>query len=121
MIIYFTYPELPHPNSPELTILELAKILESKYHVLENFVNRTKPLFIKKLYSMYKQRGKLNQQVCEEWLKAEWREYIISGKAGFTVASHERGDPAFVQTSAYYLGMQPKLSLSRAERKKYFK
>lgn len=121
MTIYFTYPELPHPNAPDLTILELAKILESKYHILEDFVDRTKPSFIRKLSSMYKQRGKLNQQVCEEWLKAEWRDYIISGKAGFTVASQKRGDPAFVQTSAYYLGMQPKLKVSREERIKYFR
>lgn len=113
------FPELSHPSSPELTIAELASILESKYQVIEDFnkhINKKLKDFIKK---DYQKRQKLNLQRITEWLKMQWREYIISGKAGFTVAAQKRGDPAFVETSSYYLGCQPTLILSEKEKKRY--
>ena len=113
------FPELSHPSSPELTIAELAGILESKYQVIEDFnkhIDKKLKDFIKK---DYQKRQRLNLQRITEWLKMQWREYIISGKAGFTVAAQKRGDPAFVETSSYYLGCQPTLILSEKEKKRY--
>lgn len=113
------FPELSHPSSPELTIAELANILEAKYQVIEDFnkhIDKKLKDFIKK---DYQKRQRLNLQRITEWLKMQWREYIISGKAGFTIAAQKRGDPAFVETSSYYLGCQPTLILSEREKKKY--
>lgn len=119
MRIDFVFPELSHPSSPDLTIAELANILESKYQVIEDFnkhMEKKLKDFIKK---DFQRRQKLNLQRIAEWLKMQWREYIISGKAGFTIAAQKRGDPAFVETSSYYLGCQPTLVLSDKEKKKY--
>lgn len=41
------------------------------------------------------------------WLTNEWRSYIEMAKHGLkTKASQERGDPAFLDTGAYYMNMQ---------------
>lgn len=41
------------------------------------------------------------------WLTNEWRTYIEMAKHGLTTkASQKRGDPAFVDTRAYYRNMQ---------------
>lgn len=119
MKIDFVFPELPHPDSPELSIAELANILESKYDVIQTFTKRIEPKLIDTIKANFKRRNKLSPQVIQEWLKNQWRDYIISGKAGFTIASQKRGDPAFVNTSAYYLGCQPRLIFTEKEKKKY--
>lgn len=115
MKVEFHLPELPHPNSKDLTILELGQILESKYHVIENFTKFIIDDFKKHLLNRFTERGVISQESAQEWLKNQWREYIISGQAGFTAASKERGDPAFVETSSYYLSVQPKFVFERDE------
>lgn len=119
MKIDFVFAELPHPDSPNLSIAELANILESKYKVIENFDKHVSNRLDEFIRSDFKKRQKLNPQRIAEWLKNQWRDYIISGKAGFTVASQQRGDPAFVDTSAYYLSCQPVLIFTEAEKRKY--
>lgn len=119
MKIDFVFPELPHPDSSGLSIAELANILESKYQVIETFDKHISKKLDEFMKSDFKKRQKLNPQRIAEWLKNQWRDYIISGKAGFTIASQKRGDPAFVHTSSYYLGCQPILVFTEAEKKKY--
>lgn len=115
MKVEFHLPELPHPNSKDLTILELGQILEKKYHVIENFTKFIVDDFKHMLLERFTERGAISQESAQEWLKNQWREYIISGQAGFTAASQERGDPAFVETSSYYLSVQPKFVFERDE------
>lgn len=115
MKVEFHLPELPHPNSKDLTILELGQILEKKFHVIENFTKFIVDDFKSMLLSRFNERGVISRESAQEWLKNQWREYIISGRAGFTAASKERGDPAFVETSAYYLSVQPKFVFERDE------
>lgn len=119
MKIDFVFPELPHPDSPGLSVAELANILESKYDVIQTFTKATEPKLLDFIKTNFKRRNKLNPQSIQEWLKNQWRDYIISGKAGFTIASQKRGDPAFVNTSSYYLGCQPVLIFTSEEKKKY--
>lgn len=119
MKIDFVFPELPHPDSPELSVAGLANILESKYAVIQTFTKRINLKLTEFIQTNYKRRNKLNPQSIQEWLKNQWRDYIISGKAGFTIAAQKRGDPAFVNTSAYYLGCQPILIFTDKEKRKY--
>lgn len=117
MIVHFTFVEMPHPNAEGLTIFELAQILEGKYHICEHFTDMIQEKLLQQVGKMLNRSVSIHAQALQEWLKNEWREYIISGKAGFTAASAARGDPAFVETSAYYLSMQPELEFTAEEKK----
>lgn len=117
MKVNFTFPEIQHPSG-EKTILEVAMILEGKYHILENFSKYILESFKGRLLKQLKRVNGFNKHSLEEWLKHEWREYIIGGKTGVsTNAALFRNDPSFIDTSSYYLSMQPKLLFNDKEAK----
>lgn len=114
MRVEFTFPDIQHPNG-DITIRELATILESKYHILENFSSYIIKAFSERFLTQLQKR-KVQKVALEEWLKNEWRQYIIGGKTGVkTNAALFRGDPSFVDTSSYYLSMQPRLIFNYKE------
>lgn len=117
MIIDFTFTEMAHPGSEELSVLGLAKILESKYNICENFTNYIREKLLKRMDDQINKFGYIQNAAIQSWLQNEWREYIISGKAGYTAASAGRGDPAFVDSSTYYLSMQPIFIYDKNEEK----
>lgn len=121
MFINFNFPELKHPNSKNLSIKEVATVLEGKYHVIENFIEKIEIKLNKHIKNMYDRKKTLHIKSLEEWLKNEWREYVLTGQAGFTAASQKRGDPAFIDTSSYYLGCQPVFVLTKKEKEKYIR
>lgn len=105
--IDFTFPDIQHPKG-DVTILELAKILEAKYHIIENFCSYAIPKFQKERLGKIFVKGKQAFANEQEWLKNEWRQYLIGGKTGVqTQAALFRGDPSFIDTSAYYLALEP--------------
>lgn len=105
--IDFTFPDIQHPKG-DVTVLEVAKLLEAKYHILENFCTYIIPKFQEKRINKLILKGEAAFVSEQEWLKNEWREYLIGGKTGVTTqAALFRGDPSFIDTSSYYLSMQP--------------
>lgn len=117
MRVYYNAPELPHPGSRDITVVELAQILESKYKLLERFTKAVEPKFMAYLRKIINRGHKgLNLAQINEFFKSEWREYILDGAHGImTEAARERGDPSFVDTSAYYLGITPEVEFSKEE------
>lgn len=116
MRIDYTFPELKHPNF-DGEILELARILEGKYHILREFSKKVRPKLEKYAKKVLMRKNAKIELLLQEYLKNEWRNYIITGQAGFSVAAQKRGDPAYVDTSAYYLGCQPVCILTEKEKR----
>lgn len=115
MRVEFRFPELQHPAGDK-TIKEVASILEGKYHILEGFSKYIAKTFATRLSKQLGRVGGFNKKSLEDWLKHEWREYIIGGKTGVqTNAALFRNDPSFIDTSSYYLSMQPKLIFNEKE------
>lgn len=105
--IDFTFPDIQHPKG-DATVLEVAKILEAKYRIIENFCKYAIPKLQEKRLDKLLKRGEAAFVSEQEWLKNEWRQYIIGGQTGVkTQAALFRGDPSFIDTSAYYLSLQP--------------
>lgn len=116
MQIDFVWPEIQHPKG-EVSVLELARILESKYHIVENFCSYIMEDFQKRSLPKILKNGKEAFVAEQEWLKNEWRQYIIGGKTGVqTNAALFRGDQSFIDTSAYYLSMQPYFKLDKVDK-----
>lgn len=114
MKIIFEEPELLHPNSETVTIFEVAQFLESKYHICAAFTDYIAQDLLIRLakYSVNNvfESSEKELFVIEAWLQDQWREFILDGKMDIiTEAAQRRGDPSFVDTSAYYLNMQIKL------------
>lgn len=115
MEIKFNFAEAQHPSG-NVTIAELASILEGKYGIIKMFCEAKRPKLEGRIVEMYNRSGKIHLRTLQDWIKMEWREYVISGRAGFSAAAQSRGDPAFVDTSSYYLALQPECVPSKEER-----
>lgn len=115
MEIKFNFPEVQHPSG-SLAVSELASILESKYGVVQKFCAAKQEKLENKIVEMFNKNGRIHLAGLQDWIKAEWREHVISGKAGFSAAAQSRGDPAFVDTSSYYLSLQPQCVPSKEEK-----
>lgn len=118
--IDFTFDETLHPSSTTLTTLDLAKILEGEYHIIQTFCETITPLLKERMQEMLKVQGKLNEQKLQSFIEAEWFKYGRSGKFGtglnlkFTAAkkrSERSGkEVPFVDTGTYLNSMKPVIS-----------
>lgn len=125
MRVEFYFAESLHPNSSELSIYDVAQILESKYGVVEDFCKEiTKSQKLNDiLVSQIRRYGYIRQVEVEEWVKNEWRKKARSGSLGgiegaATGAYKERSPSRpFVDTQAYFLALQPRIVLNEIEKK----
>lgn len=115
LTITFTEPEVLHPNSDEITIATLAKILEKKYHLLEKFSELYGEKIQDRLATVYLREYAKNSQVdlarilrvLEQDIQEWWREYIVDAEHGLTTkASTARGSEPFIDTGAYFRNMR---------------
>lgn len=99
---------------------EVAFKLEKRYEVGKRFIEFIEPDLERKFqffFSVEKKRfSDLNKAfdrtlfLTSNWLTQEWKQYILQAKHGMTTkASQERGDPAFVDTGAYFSNMEVRL------------
>lgn len=100
---------------------EVAFKLEERFEVGERFIQFIEPSLEAKFMSTYETELKrFNYDfdkaferalfLTSQWLTKEWREYILLAKHGLTTkASQKRGDPAFVDTGAYFQNMQVRM------------
>lgn len=117
MTIDFMEPERLHSNSDTLTTADLAKILESKYKLVQKFTQHIESRLMSRITQVisrfiekgvYKEKSlekMLNQQV-GGWLQNEWRNYINSGIHGIkTQISKKQERQSFVDTGDYFKSM----------------
>lgn len=105
--LLFLEPTVLHPYSKTETIFEVAKYLEKKYALTRRFYYDIKLPLVKRLLKAKTARDLF---VISEWLKNQWREWILGEKSGLTSeAAKKRGDPAFVDSQAYFLNMNMKI------------
>ena len=119
--IDFTEPEVMHsPGSDgaetELTIFQVAERLERKYSVIATFVALEKKnieRILAEAFAVAIKYDKSNEELdgaISGQIRILWRAYILNGDHGITTkASEARGDPAFVDTSEYYLSLIPEV------------
>lgn len=100
---------------------DVAVELEERFDVGKRFVEFIEKDLESKFMSNYETELKRSNYDFEraldktlflvsQWLTKEWREYILLAKHGMTTkASQKRGDPAFVDTGAYFQNMQIRL------------
>lgn len=114
MKIVYIAPEVKH-NEDNITTFELATILEKKYHLLEKFTEDKQSKITNYVLTLIK-RGGIDEVVLNEFIKGEWREWLIGGGSKIiTQAAMERGDPSFIDTSLYYLSVQPQVIFNKKE------
>lgn len=113
MKVTFNWHDTIHPNSDNLSTVELAQILEDKYNIVENFSKYAEPLIDKKIVEwLLSGRRVITSRINNE-LQQMWREYARAGKLGVSKAAEDRGDPAFVDTSTYMLNMMPMVKFDK--------
>lgn len=127
MTIYWTFDEGMHPSSDTLTTLELARILEGKYHIVELWEAEMLPEFMSKLRDEIKMYKRLNVPKLRQWLKNHWwrygvREGLFGGKNTIGGAAHKRSQRSgkavpFVDTATYARSFTPEFVFSKEEEK----
>ncbi|EGV1470929.1 hypothetical protein JF110_001654 [Campylobacter jejuni] len=108
--IVYEAPDILHPNSDTSTISEVAIFIESKYKLLYNFSIFIKPKLLTKL-SEYILFNKNDWKfLIQEWLKGEWRDYIVEQLHHIKTKSSILDDrEAFIDTGAYYKSISVKI------------
>lgn len=115
MTLSYNVPETAHPNSTQLSTYQIALILESKYHILQEFTEANIELIKKRIWEQFK-RGRVDEVSLNEYVKMLWREWMVDGKTKWrTRASQERGDPSFIDTATFYLSVYPEVQFTEQE------
>ena len=107
MKIQFVEPAMMHPGGDGVEIAEVALFLEHKYELCSRFIEYIRPQLIKQA-SRYLLNTTRNDPffLLENWLKNEWRDYIIDELHGIkTKAAEKESRESFVDTGAYYRSM----------------
>lgn len=119
MTIDFTFPNSKHPNSPDLSVLDLAIILEAEYNIIEQFCEDNIKQIIKSIIGGLKANGEINLQQLNADIKDLWYRYGSKNKfnEGISLKAQKEGRPAFVDTSTYMLGMMPDSKLNDDEKR----
>lgn len=118
--IQFTSPDLMHPKggndeSEQKTILEVARSIEKRYKLIEIFVSMYKDKFEKIIADEMARilKGKTVDAVkgtIQEKIKNDWRRFVQNQEHGImTKAAMDREGTSFIETTAYYLSLQPKV------------
>ena len=101
---------IPYPQGSDTS--SVAQKLEDEYKIFERFANDIDDELQEKfLFFLKRYLGDFNPQAFQEactmtsfWLTDRWRTYIENAEHGFkTKASQNRGDPAFIDTTAFYM------------------
>lgn len=106
--IVFLEPDRLHPHSDSQSISDVGKALEARYHIIENFCKDNYDYILARLSELYLRESSQDRanRILESDIRAKWRDYILQQLHGMsTKASRERGDPAFVDSGAYYKGL----------------
>lgn len=117
LTITFSEPETVHPNSDEITVADLASILESRYHLVEKFCDLYNKQIADKFAERYLRALEKSKDtyidvarilcILEQDIQELWREYIVDAEHGLqTKASTERGSEPFIDTGAYFRNMR---------------
>lgn len=118
MQIQFSFPSTLHPSG-DISVLELANILESRYEPVYHFLKNNQEKINKKLENEIQRREQISAHKVCEWLKEEWRNYARAGKLADGTHAHFKridGRP-LIDTQTYFLGLQPVIVFTDAERK----
>ncbi len=118
-------PSLRTGRSSHITIGELARILEGKYHLTALFNDYIWEKFVFRLqYTLGS--GKVEApskklRRVEYWLKREWRAWILrEGHGILTKVAKQYEGTSFIDTGEYYKAIQPKI-IMRYQYDKYMK
>lgn len=105
--IYFLEPSHLHPGSYEITVADLGRILEKKYGLISLFIDYIdKPLRNKLATHLFKYGSKGIHRI-EQWIQAEWRNFIVSELHHIrTKAAEKESRESFIQTGSYYRSLQ---------------
>lgn len=127
MRIYWTFDEGLHPNSDSLTTLELAKILEEKYSIVEKWENDMIEPFMKFMSEEIQRYRRLSVPKLRQWLKNHWwrygvREGLFGGAVSLKGAARKRSERSgkvapFVDTGTYARSMSPEFEFDEKEKK----
>lgn len=117
--VSFVEPRTLHPNSDEITIADLASILEHKYHLIEKFNDKYSEKIADRFTTLYLRAFEKEKdakkpvnlarilRVLEQDIQEFWREFIVDAEHGLTTkASTERGSEPFIDTGAYFRNMR---------------
>lgn len=98
------------------TIYEVAEELEKRYSVVQKFiaiykVELEKILKQEILFAIKYRKEQIEfDTVIIDKVRVRWRSFIMNEEHGIkTKASRDREDPSFIDTSDYYLNMEPEL------------
>lgn len=101
-------------DADKKTIYDLAVELEDRYNIIHKFIvaykSETEEIIRKELLLSFfhkKSQEEFESAVIDN-IRTLWRTFILNAEHGMTTkASESRGDPAFVDTSDYYLSLEP--------------
>lgn len=116
MEIVFLEPDTPHPSSNQVTNYEVASELEERFKLCERFTDFILPALEKRIedHLLYASDTEFDLHLgrLEDWLKGEWRNYIVNEKHGIkTKSAKDRGGKSFIITTSYYTNMLIKLKV----------
>lgn len=110
MKIKFIEPNMLHPDS-DISIFELAKRLESKFHLCENFIDSkitTEAIEMRFLQNVA--RGYNNDRMrfdLENFIKVRWQEYIRNELHNIkTKTALKENRKSFIKSGEYYKSMR---------------
>lgn len=117
MKISFDYPLIIHPNSDDLSVVELARILEKRNEICLNFSKYITKKLNQRLINLIKHGVEISELDLQSWIKNEWAEYGLSGKFGKSLKAIKEGRQPFIDTGTYMEGMQPFIIWNKEELK----
>lgn len=117
MIIEFYNLDVPHENGGG-TISEVAQSLERRYGIISIFTRKIESKFKDYLIKEVLRFREVDMQMIEEWIRNEWREFIIGAGTGIvTKAAQENGRQSFIDTGGYYENMYMQIKFEGEELK----
>lgn len=113
MKIQFLEPERRHRRKGAvISVVDLAKILEWKYEIIDKFVEFVKP----KIFEMYANRVPTQTQLSQFIIK-EWQDFIQFQKHNIQLKRDTSDRKAFIETRDYFSSLRVRLVFTEEELK----
>lgn len=111
MKIQFLEPERRHRRKGAvISVVDLAKILEWKYEIIDKFVEFVKP----KIFEMYANRVPTQTQLGQFIIK-EWQDFIRFQKHNIQLKRDTSERKAFIETRDYFSSLRVRLVFTAEE------
>lgn len=112
--IDFLQPSHLHPNSNTKSVAEVARRLEKRFGVIDKFTKYIEKRLLEKLQNHLLKNGTSGLHRIEQWLQAEWREFIVKELHHIkTKTASDEGRESFIDTGNYYRSLQVSIKFDK--------